>query len=107
MKKFFGTIISVCLLSSSINLSSAGNLDMTDEQNVKLARNKAMLRSLKHKDSSDYIGASIEERIRRGFDKMGCGSVDIGNVLDHGIGGPREIDIIITGDIINANNRCK
>jgi hypothetical protein len=38
-----------------------------------------------------------------------CGSVDIGNVdTDGRLGGaPREVTVIITGDVINANNNCR
>lgn len=38
-----------------------------------------------------------------------CGSVDIGNIFTGGRRGrmPREVNVIVTGDVINANNKCK
>ena len=80
---------------------------MTDEQNVKLARNKVMLRALKGRDADDYFETNPSEHVRNGLDSAGCGAVDIGNAAQPGFGGPKEINIIITGDVINANNRCK
>lgn len=38
-----------------------------------------------------------------------CGSVGIGNVFTGGRPGtsPKEVNVFITGDVINANNKCK
>lgn len=38
-----------------------------------------------------------------------CGAVNIGNVLTGGRPGfqPREVTVVITGDVVNANNRCR
>ncbi len=99
-----GAMLTVLIFSDS---SQAGNLEMTDEQNVKLARHKAMLRALRNnKDLDNYYDSSVDEQIRDGLNKAGCGSVDIGNVVKQDFGGPKKIDIIITGDVINANNKC-
>jgi hypothetical protein len=37
-----------------------------------------------------------------------CGNVNIGNVITGGKPGfqPREVTVVITGDVINANNKC-
>jgi hypothetical protein len=36
-----------------------------------------------------------------------CGSVDIGNVTTNPFGGgPRQVNVLIKGDVINANNKC-
>ncbi|MBW8830513.1 MAG: hypothetical protein JF606_13965 [Burkholderiales bacterium] len=42
-------------------------------------------------------------------DPADCGNVNIGNVVTGGKPGfqPREITVVITGDVINANNKCK
>lgn len=38
----------------------------------------------------------------------GCGGVNVGNVTSgRGVGSmPREVTVIVTGDVINANNKC-
>jgi len=37
-----------------------------------------------------------------------CGAVNIGNIITGGKGfQPREVTVVITGDVINANNQCK
>jgi hypothetical protein len=38
-----------------------------------------------------------------------CGAVNIGNIIGNGRPGfqPREVTVVITGDVINANNQCK
>jgi hypothetical protein len=37
-----------------------------------------------------------------------CGSLSIGNVVQNSrIGGAREVNVIVTGDVINAFNDCK
>ena len=36
-----------------------------------------------------------------------CGAVDIGNVNTNGRGGgPREVTVVITGDVVNTGNKC-
>jgi len=43
-----------------------------------------------------------------GREQSPCGSVDIGNVFAGKPGkNPREVTVIVTGDVINANNQCK
>lgn len=38
-----------------------------------------------------------------------CGAVNIGNIVGGGRPGfqPREVTVVITGDVVNANNRCR
>lgn len=42
-------------------------------------------------------------------DPADCGNVNIGNIITGGKPGfqPREVTVVITGDVINANNKCK
>jgi hypothetical protein len=42
-------------------------------------------------------------------DPADCGNVNIGNVITGGKPGfqPRDVTVVITGDVINANNKCK
>lgn len=39
----------------------------------------------------------------------GCGNIDIGNSQGSrpGFSGPKEIIVVVKGDIINSNNKCK
>lgn len=86
--------------------ASAGEIELTDIQNAKLARHRARERVMKNEKQEDYIddGTPGPSELNDGD----CGTVDIGNVInDKGFGGPKEIDVIITGDIINANNDCR
>ncbi len=83
----------------------AGEIELTDIQNAKLARHKARERVMKNEKQEDYLPEGTPRNEQE--DDADCGTVDIGNVVNNaGFGGPREIDVIITGDIINANNKC-
>jgi hypothetical protein len=47
---------------------------------------------------------------RQGSNAMSpsCGSLNVGNVFgDKRIGGSKEITVVISGDVINANNKCR
>ena len=89
-----------------VSQAVAGELELTDAQNAKLARHRAKERVLKNEKQENYLPEGTPSNSSDdGNDD--CGSVDIGNVVNNaGFGGPREIDVIITGDIINANNKC-
>jgi len=53
-------------------------------------------------------GAREQEQRRR--EDAECGSLDIGNVTAGGSGFnrvPREITVVVQGDVVNANNRCR
>lgn len=109
--KFILTMMSVCL-GFGIVISApayAGELEFNDEQNAKVSRFKAKGRVLKNKLGGNEIVENVEADIESGFeDESKCGVVDIGNVTDSKpFGAPRQVDIIITGDVINAGNKCK
>lgn len=71
--------------------------------NAKLARSKAKMRQKLSIESADDPSTS-----RRGDVKGSCGGVNIGNsTTERGGRGPKEVTILISGDIINANNKCK
>ncbi len=83
----------------------AGEIELTDIQNAKLARHRARERVMKNEKQEDYIEDDTPGP--SDLNDGDCGTVDIGNVVNNkGFGGPKEIDVIITGDIINANNDC-
>jgi len=83
----------------------AGEIELTDMQNAKLSRHKAKERVSRNEANKGYeIGDNDDSSSAEEED---CGTVDIGNVVNNkGFGGPKQIDVIITGDIINANNDC-
>jgi hypothetical protein len=44
-----------------------------------------------------------------GDNENGCGNIDIGNFLSNGKSSraPKEITVIITGDVVSVDNKCK
>ena len=89
----------------SVTPAHAGEIELTDIQNAKLARHRARERVMKNEKQEDYIDDDTPGP--SDLNDGDCGTVDIGNVVNNkGFGGPKEIDVIITGDIINANNDC-
>ncbi|MGH1426370.1 MAG: hypothetical protein ACRBEE_00355 [Arenicella sp.] len=105
--KFILSSIMSCFFMST-SLSTAGEIDLSDEVNLKLARIKAKTRQQIHKKKEDYIAA--DDKKDKMFDKNNsdCGAVDIGNVSNskkqsYGV---KKIDVVIVGDIINTGNKC-
>ncbi|MGH1543140.1 MAG: hypothetical protein ACRBHB_22170 [Arenicella sp.] len=97
-------IFSLLIFSAPL---SAGEIDLSDEVNVKLARIKAKTRQTIHTDEKDYIKAG--DKKDKMFDKNNgdCGAVDIGNLSSKKQSfGPKKVDVIIVGDVINAGNKC-
>lgn len=115
MKTIRNNIISVVLsllISSLIGITpvaQAGELDFNDEQNAKVSRFKAKGRVVKNRSDGDLFPEEVEGDDLPGLSEDDkCGTVDIGNVTeDRSFGAPRQVDIIITGDVINAGNNCK
>ena len=88
---------------------SAGELDLTDEQNSKVSRFKAKARVVRNKEIYNYYPETEDEDTEGSpIEDADCGTVDIGNVSDsrpYSI--PKQIDVIITGDVINTGNDCR
>lgn len=64
----------------------------------------------KHKAKQTSINQSVEANSAAEQNEGGsCGGVDIGNSVGNNKPGkaPKEILVVITGDVINANNKCK
>ena len=70
---------------------------MEDDSNAKVAKHTA-------KQRAREANMSKEERAKARENNAGCGSVDIGNVKG---GGNVDNVVIIKGDVINANNKCR
>ncbi len=88
-----------------VETAQAGEIELSDAQNAKLARHKARERVSKNEANKGYEIGDNEDS--SSAEEEDCGTVDIGNVINNkGFGGPKKIDVIITGDIINANNDC-
>ncbi len=86
----------------------AGELDFDDAQNAKVSRFKAKGRVLQNELMDKSIPDDVEGDVSSGFEEEKCGVVDIGNVTnDKPFGTPQQVDVIITGDVINAGNNCK
>ncbi len=78
-------------------IAFSGDLDFGDEINAKLAREKAKSRRFGRSNSSGSGGDSGK-----------CGSSELGNVVnERGSRGTKEVTVIVTGDVINANVDCK
>ena len=71
---------------------------------AKLAKEKAKRHGQDGRNSNQSSANALN-----GESDAACGNVDIGNFVGGNKGGrgPREITVVITGDVINANNKCK
>ena len=93
-----GSVTAVALLC---NVAHAQVLD--DGANMKILKARAQLLHYNKKE----LGKQTNDKLKVGdlAGKVECGSVDIGNQsVNSGFG--KDIEIIITGDIINTNNHC-
>lgn len=93
--------LSLALSFSLPGITQAGEEYLEDDNNAKLARIKAKQRVWEAMDGGDEGSGS-------GAGGGECGSLNIGNVQNNGVGGrPREVIVVVTGDVINANNNCR
>jgi hypothetical protein len=85
----------------SSTISYAGEEDLNDLQNAKVAHMMAKQRMLEAQMSD-------EDREKASSNKGSCGSVNVGNVSNQrGARGPKEVIVVVKGDVINANNKCR
>ncbi len=72
---------------------------------AKLAKEKAK----RHGADSRGVNSSGSAAAMNADQDAPCGNVDIGNFVSNGRGGraPKDITVVITGDVINANNKCR
>lgn len=94
-----GTLL--LLLSAQAQAVETEVSDMDDLLRAKVAKHKAKQTSLRQ---------SVEASSAEAQNESGsCGGVDIGNSVGNNKPGkaPKEIVVVITGDVINANNKCK
>ncbi len=96
-------IMGVAVLSLVTSATFAGVAGASDRVNAKLSRNKAKITSLSRRDR---LQLESQAKQRSGADD-GCGRVDIGSVYPDRSGAvPREVTVIVTGDVINSP-KCK
>jgi hypothetical protein len=99
-------VVLLAMLSATAQAANAEPMDLEPETLAKLAHERAKASRLSQK--SDGVGKS---RASDGLpaSPAACGAVNIGNVIGSGRPGfqPREITVVITGDVINANNKCR
>ena len=99
-------LITVFLFALGFGMSSsvhAEYIDGLDEQmNAKFARLKAKIRHIRATEA----GAGGTERKTNKEVNEKCGSIEIGNTQSRGQA-PREVTVIVTGDVVNVGNKCK
>jgi hypothetical protein len=94
-------IIAASLLTiGTAQAATAEPLEFEPQVLAKLAKEKAKATSQSAQD------AALNGQRKAGAD---CGAVNIGNVIGgNRVGfGPTEVNVIITGDVINVNNKCR
>lgn len=97
------TLAATLALGFQFGLCQAVELDM-DEGLEDLTRAKvAKQRAKQNTQRRDVTTGDSNEA------GSGCGNVDIGNAQGGrpGFSGPKEIIVVVKGDIINTNNKCK
>ncbi len=92
-------LLAAALLAPS---ARAGEVDLPNDANAKLARIKAKMRMAESDKKGEKAAAS-----RTAGAGASCGAIEIGNTATGGGRAPREITVVVTGDVINANNDCK
>ena len=100
-KKGFITTIFLFLTATYINACTAGEIDIEDKLNSKISKVKARYKMMASEESDDYFNNNFGQ-------KENCGSIDIGNIKDSKRpSSSKEVTVIITGDVVNTNNKCK
>lgn len=102
---FIRWVVSIAITASLFSAPSWAVEDfLEDDDGAKMARLKAKQRYFDAKSDRD----DDDENRRDKRSSAACGSLNLGNVVNQrGARGPREVNIIVTGDVINANNRCR
>lgn len=93
----------LCLLSLCLCASLAAAADMSAGDRAKLAKERAKSAAA-FGNALRNGSASLDGEAASEGDPC---SLDIGNVNTGGRGGPREVNVFITGDVIQANRNCR
>jgi len=106
IKSEFICIGIICLFV--VSPGHAGELELSDDINLKIARIKSKSRQMSHTDPRDYIESDDKRDDMYDENNSDCGSLGIGNVetSSRPTFGPVKNETIIIGDVINTGNRC-
>ena len=104
MKKLIKTLLAASAMTWAMTIPAQAVetevSDMDDLLRAKVAKHKAKQISILQ--STDANSAETQN------ESANCGGVDIGNSVGAKPGrAPKEIVVVITGDVVNANNKCK
>jgi hypothetical protein len=78
--------------------------DVEEEVLAQMARTKVR-KNTENKTRSAMKDAQAEAGAG-GTAGGGCGNLNVGNVRGNRRGGDQQVTVIVTGNVINANNRC-
>lgn len=99
-------VLAIVSAAAQAGNANAEPMDLEPEMLSKLALERAK--------TSSQRGAAAQANKRATADVGAnpvaeCGALSIGNINTGGRVGfqPREVTVVITGDVINANNRCR
>ena len=105
-----GILVAIALSSMTLTAFGATTepVDIDDRLAAKIAKMKVKNRA----NGQNNNGYTSSPGGQIGYVGDGqqteCGAVDIGNVNTNGRGGgPREVTVVITGDVVNTGNKCK
>jgi uncharacterized protein YjcR len=92
------------LLACSPTTAAAARDEVWDVEEEVLAQ-MARMKVRKHTDNQARSGLSQLSK-EAGGSNTGCGNLNVGNVRGNPRGGDQNVTVIVTGNVINANNRC-
>ncbi len=82
--------------------------DMDEGSLAKMAKSRAKAGSQAHQKSTDAASLIAEDSGNGSGQGLSPCGINIGNAVNTKPGkGPKEIIVVVKGDVINANNRCK
>jgi hypothetical protein len=92
-------ILMVFLVANSAQAAEADTSNLPDDVRAKMARQKA-------KQGINHRSNRSDDKNQQ--DSSACGSLNVGNVSTAGrLGQPvRKVEVFISGDVVNANNKC-
>jgi hypothetical protein len=92
------------LLASAPTTATAARDEVWEVEEEVLAQ-MARMKVRKHTDNQARSGLSQLSK-EAGSSNAGCGNLNVGNVRGNRRGSDQNVTVIVTGNVINANNRC-
>ena len=111
MKPYSIKPLSICTVIVCLFIFTTGHsgeLELSDDINLKISRIKSKSRQLANTDPRDYIESDDKRDDAFEENNSDCGSVGIGNIdtSNRPTFGPVQNETIIIGDVITTGNRC-